>query len=97
MAAISVSAPAIYRAPPADAVVAVELDPFVALYDRRSGITHLLAEPAPQLLEVLATGPLALDALLARLAEAYDLPDLTDDALAARLDELVAAGLLDRA
>lgn len=84
----------IYRAPPADAVVAVELDPFVALYDRRSGITHLLAEPAPQLLDRLAAGPLDLAALRERLAAAYDLPDLTDEALVARLDELIAAGLV---
>ena len=83
-----------YAAPPADAVVAVELDPFVALYDRRSGITHLLAEPAPQLLAMLADAPLDMVALRARLIEAFDLPDLTDQALAARLEELVAAGLL---
>lgn len=83
-----------FRAPPADAVISVELDPFVALYDRRSGITHLLAEPAPQLLEALAAGPLTLAALRTRLGEAYDMPDLTDDALAARLEELAAAGLV---
>lgn len=83
-----------YAAPPADAVTAVELEPFVALYDRRSGITHLLTEPAPQLLEMLASGPLSFPELCTRLAGTFDLPDLTDAALAARLDELVAAGLL---
>lgn len=72
----------------------VTLEPFVVLYDRRSGITHLLAEPAPQLLAMLATEPLTPSALRVRLNEAFDLPDLTDTALAARLDELVAAGLL---
>ena len=86
-----------YRAPPADAVVTVELDPFVALYDRRSGITHLLAEPAPQLLAMLNEEPLDREALFARLATTYDLPDGMDAALAARLEELVAAGLLDLA
>ena len=75
-------------------MVAVALEPFVALYDRRSGQTHLLAEPAPQLLDLLAAGPLSLADLRARLAAAYDLPDLTDDALSARLAELVAAGLV---
>ena len=88
---------AAYVAPPADAVVAVELDPFLALYDRRSGITHLLAEPAPQLLEMLAAGPLDLAAIRQRLLAAFDLSDLNDAALTARLDELVAAGLLARA
>lgn len=83
-----------YTAPRADAVTMVELDPFVVLYDRRSGITHLLAEPAPQLLDLLAAEPLTAAALRARLVEAFDLPDLTDQALTARLDELVVAGLL---
>lgn len=87
----------IYRAPPADAVVAVELEPFMALYDRRSGVTHLLAEPAPQLLAILAHDALDLTALRARLSDRYDLPDLTAAALTARLDELVAAGLIARA
>ena len=85
---------AAYRAPRADAVVTVALDPFVALYDRRSGITHLLAEPAPQLLALLSDAPLTADALRERLLAAYDLLDLTDAAFTARLDELVAAGLL---
>ena len=83
-----------YRALTAESFAAVDLDPFVALYDRRSGMTHLLAEPAPQLLALLADAPLTADVLRERLAEAFDLPDLTDAALAARLDELVAAGLL---
>ena len=83
----------IFRTPPTDAFQVVDLDPFVALYDRRSGQTHLLAEPAPQLLRLLAT-PMTRAALTAALREAYDLPDLTDEALAARLDELVAVGLV---
>ena len=35
-----------YRAAPASAWVEADLAPFTAVYDRRSGITHLLAEPA---------------------------------------------------
>ncbi|WP_425229413.1 HPr-rel-A system PqqD family peptide chaperone [Sphingomonas sp.] len=85
----------VYRALPADACVTVEQEPFVVLYDRRSGITHLLAEPAPQLLAALASKPLTLAELRDQLAVAYDLPDVTDDALVARLDELVAAGLVE--
>lgn len=84
----------LYRGPPADACVTVTLDPFVALYDRRSGATHLLAEPAPQLLEILAAGPLTLAELRARLAAAFDLPDMSDAALQERVRELAAAGLI---
>ena len=84
----------LYRATPTGTCVTADLPPFIALYDRRSGITHLLAEPAPQLLAALADTPRSLSALREHLAADSDLPDLTDDALAARLAELVDAGLI---
>jgi PqqD family protein of HPr-rel-A system len=84
----------IYRAPPADALLVAPLDEFTAVCHRASGITHLLTEPAPQILQALGERGLTLDALLARLAAEYDLADADRDALAARLDELVASGLV---
>ncbi|MGP7796033.1 HPr-rel-A system PqqD family peptide chaperone [Sphingomonas sp. CLY1604] len=75
----------------------MELDAFVALFHRPSGITHLLASPAPEILAVLAEEPLAADALLARLGERFDLADANRAALLARLDELVVAGLVEAA
>ena len=84
----------LYRGPPADACVTVTLEPFVAFYDRRSGSTHLLAEPAPQLLEALGAEPLTLADLRARLAAAFELPDVSDAALHERLHELAEAGLV---
>ena len=86
-----------YRAPDRQAWVAVELEPFTALFHRPSGTTHLLVEPAPQLLEALAETPLTLPELRERLADRFDLPDGTDAAFAARLEELVAAGLVTAA
>lgn len=83
-----------YRGPPAAAWTAVELEPFTALFHRPSGTTHLLVEPAPQLLEVLGDEALTLAALRERLEAMFDLPDASEDALAARLEELVAAGLV---
>jgi len=88
------AAPVTFRADPADARRAAPLDAFTAVYHRRSGITHLLTEPAPQILAILGEAGLSLDALLDRLADDYDLADATASALAARLDELVAAGLV---
>ncbi len=85
---------AVYRAPPIDGVLIAPLDAFTAVYHRASGITHLLTEPAPQILAVLATGALTLDALLDRLGHEYELADATHEALAARLAELVDAGLV---
>ncbi len=97
----------LYRAPPEGGLLVAPLDEFTAVYHRASGITHLLTEPAPQILAILGEGALSLDALLDRLARDYDLTDgdltdgdLTDgtrEALAARLAELVEAGLVERA
>ncbi|WP_426255310.1 HPr-rel-A system PqqD family peptide chaperone [Sphingomonas sp. DC2300-3] len=84
-----------YRAAAPDTLLRRELDMLVAVFHRSSGITHLLASPAPEILEVLAARPLDRDGLLARLGEAFELGDGGSDALAARLDELVAAGLVE--
>ena len=84
----------IYRADPPGGLVVTPLDAFTAVYHRRSGMTHLLTEPAPQILAILGEAGLSLNALLDRLADDYDLADATRPALAARLDELVAAGLV---
>ncbi len=71
------------------------MDPFVAVFHRASGITHLLTEPAPEILAALHPDPLTEAALFARLAQAYDLADGDRDTLAERLDELVATGLVE--
>lgn len=71
----------------------VALDELTLVYHRASGITHVLAPPAPELLAALAN-PLTLDELLAQLSAAFDLLDSDREALAARLDELIAAGLV---
>ena len=86
----------LYRAaPPADLRI-VPLDTLTLVFDRRSGITHLVDAPVPEILEALAAEALALDALLAHLAERFDLVDADPAALAVRLDELAAAGLVER-
>lgn len=84
-----------YRAAPAEALLVAPLDAFTAVFHRASGVTHLLTEPAPEILAALGDEALALDALLARLAERYEMADADRGALAARLDELVAAGLVE--
>ncbi len=85
----------VLRGPPADALIAAPLGDLVALYHRPSGQTHVVAPPAPEILAALASGPLTLDGLLARLAADYDLADPDSAALAARVAELVAAGLVE--
>ncbi len=74
----------------------VALDELTLVYHRASGITHVLAPPAPEILAALAA-PRTLDDLLARLSVDFDLLDGGREALAARLDELIAAGLVSAA
>lgn len=87
---------ALYRADGPDALLIAPLDAFTAVFHRPSGITHLLTEPAPQILAILGEKTLVLDALLDRLRADYDLADADRDALEARLTELVEAGLVER-
>jgi PqqD family protein of HPr-rel-A system len=75
----------------------VQLDTFTAIYHRESGITHLLISPAPEILAALGEAGLTRAALTAKLTAHYDLADFDDAALAERLDELVAAGLVSAA
>ena len=72
----------------------VHLDTFLAVYHRNSGITHLITAPAPEIMATLGEAGMTVSALSERLAADYDLGDREEAALAARLDELVAAGLV---
>ncbi|MDY0957332.1 HPr-rel-A system PqqD family peptide chaperone [Sphingomonas sp. CFBP8993] len=86
-----------YRAADEALLIVEPLDIFTAVFHRPSGITHLLNEPAPQILEALADEPLDAAALLDRLAGQYELDAVEGiEMLQARLDELEAAGLVDR-
>lgn len=88
---------ACFRAARRDGLRVVPLDSFTALYHRASGITHLVTSPAPEILDLLAEASMTRAELIARLAERFDLADADEAALAARLDELVAAGLVEAA
>lgn len=83
----------LYAADATDARIAVPLDAMIALFHRPSGTTHLLASPAPELLDALADGPADPATLLARLATRFEITDADTDVIAARLEELVATGL----
>lgn len=87
-----------YIADPEECVASVALDGLSVLFHRPSGMTHIVAPPAPQILEALRHGPADAGELLARLRAWYDFEgDETADAVEARLDELEAAGLVRRA
>ncbi len=85
-----------YLADSDEQLVKVELDGLTALFHRPSGMTHILAAPAPQILEALAGNPADVRELSIRLSRNFDI-DGGHEALAARLEELEAAGLVSRA
>jgi PqqD family protein of HPr-rel-A system len=88
----------LYIADPRDVLRIVELDGLAALYHRPSGMTHILAPPAPQILQALAGSAADSGELLRRIGERFDVEGEGAEALlAARLAELEAAGLVRRA
>lgn len=84
-----------YCAAPSATLRVIPLDLVTLVYHRRSGITHVLAPPAPEIIAALAA-PLTIDALFATLAADYALIEGDMAALAARVEELVAAGLVEQ-
>lgn len=83
---------------PESAVSTVALDGLSVLFHAPSGMTHIVAAPAPQILDALRIGPADAGELLARLRAWYDFEgDDVADAIDARLEELEAAGLVRRA
>ena len=91
-------AASLYAADPPGTMRRVELEGLTLLYHRPSGLTHFLAPPAPQILEALAPGPASPAEIAARIGETFEIE--SEDpaaAIAARLAELEAAGLVRRA
>ncbi len=76
----------------------IELEGLSVMFHARSGMTHILAPPSPQILEVLTGAPAAAEEVVARLRTRFDFPEGEGaEAVAARLAELEAAGLVRRA
>ena len=90
----------IYIAEDAKALRFHDLGDMMLVYHRASGITHMLAEPAPALLALLEDNALSIGDAAAQLSQEYDLGEMGEadlvDIVAARIDELVALGLLKR-
>jgi len=85
-----------YRAADAATLRIVPLDALTLVFHRASGITHVVDSPVPEILEALGEEVLTAPDLLGRLTARYELGDADPVALAVRLDELAAAGLVER-
>jgi PqqD family protein of HPr-rel-A system len=88
-----------YRADPPEARIMVDLEGMSAIFHRPSGITHLLASPAPEILALLSGEAGDAAEIAARLAARFEIEaeDAIDAVIADRLAELEAAGLIARA
>lgn len=87
-----------YQAEAADQRKIEPLDQMTLIYQRRSGITHIVTEPVPQMLSAMGDDRLTAAELLMRLSAEFDLSagDEALQALAARLEELADLGLVER-
>lgn len=86
-----------YRAEPADQRIVQPLDSMTLVYQRRSGITHIVAAPVPQILEAMRDDICDAALVADRLAAHFDLGD-TEQAkslIAERLVELADLGLVE--
>lgn len=88
----------LYKADAADQLMVEPLDTMTLIYHRRSGITHMVAEPVPEMLAAMAGDTVDAATLVMRLSAQFDLGSADDAAtvIAARLEELAVLGLADR-
>jgi PqqD family protein of HPr-rel-A system len=90
-------AASLYAADPPETMRRAEVEGLTLLYHRKSGLTHFLAPPAPQILDALAAGPASAAEIAARMGESFEIESEDPaSAIAARLAELEAAGLVWR-
>jgi PqqD family protein of HPr-rel-A system len=88
-----------FRAEDAYHLVIRPLDDLSLIYHRRSGTTHVVASPVPEMLGVMGNDPLAVEEILERLSQRFELGNETESLIpvvAARLEELAALGLVER-
>jgi PqqD family protein of HPr-rel-A system len=87
-----------YRAAPNADLIWHELDSMMLLFHRPSGITHMLADPAPAIIEVMEDAVLTAAEIASRLTVLFDVEAGADaeDIILARLEELSSLGLVTR-
>lgn len=90
--------PAFYKAEPADQRIIEPLDAMTLIYQRRSGMTHIVAEPVQEILAAMGDDVIDAATVLQRLSDSFDLGDAAEAeaVIAARLDELAEFGLVER-
>ncbi len=86
-----------FKAGQVDGLLVEPLDQMTLIYQRRSGVTHIVAEPIPEILAVMGNDFLSAEDVATRLASSFDLDDSNATAIVlARLEELASLGLVER-
>jgi PqqD family protein of HPr-rel-A system len=88
-----------YRAEDAANLIIKPLDDLSLIYHRRSGTTHIVGSPVPEMLGAMGCDLLGVEEILERLSQQFELGDEAESLLAivaARLEELAALGLVER-
>jgi PqqD family protein of HPr-rel-A system len=88
----------LYRAEPTGALIIEPLDLLTLIYQRRSGITHMVSEPVPQMLRAMGADAVDAATLTLRLSADFDVRegDAAIAVIAERLEELAELGLVER-
>lgn len=88
----------LYRTAASDGIIQHPLDSMTLIFQKSSGITHMVADPVPAILEVMADDALTASDVAQRLSVSYDLEDSPDaaDIVLARLAELCTLGLVEQ-
>ena len=85
-----------YRAEPANQLLVEPLDAMTLIYQRRSGITHIVAEPVPEILAAMGEDALDAAEIATRLAVQFEFDAVDAEVIvASRLNELAALGLVE--
>ncbi|WP_417622268.1 HPr-rel-A system PqqD family peptide chaperone [Parasphingorhabdus sp.] len=87
-----------YRAAAKNELIWHDLDSMMLLYHRPSGITHMLADPVPAILQVMEDAPLTAGQIASRLMNQFEVEADVDaeEIILARLEELAILGLVCR-
>ena len=88
----------LYKAESADQLLVEPLDAMTLIYQRRSGITHMVSEPVPEILAAMGDAAVSAAMLVAKLSDLFDLgtDEDAEAVVAARLEELAELGIVHR-
>jgi PqqD family protein of HPr-rel-A system len=87
-----------YKAEPVSGRIVMPLDVMTIIFQRVSGLTHIVAEPVPEILAAMGDDVCDAALVTARLATQFDLGDAAQAKaiIAERLKELATLGLVER-